>query len=282
MRTTISALVAAAALTFAAPALADTTYSSNWSGYAVHAPGVSYREVSGSWRQPDVTCTRGSQSYSASWVGLGGYSETSNALEQIGTEADCNSQGQTVNGAWYELVPNAVDVSMPVRPGDTIAASVAISGHRVVLTLADLTRGRGFSKTLVAGSVDISSAEWIVEAPSDCLGGGCTILPLANFGSAGFTSAVAQSTNGVTGSISAPGWGATKLDLTPNGRRFVSLGASAGVAAITSALRPPGTSFKVTYERAGAQASRVQYASPNPVATLAGARRPTIRVMPRR
>jgi hypothetical protein len=38
---------------FATPdALADTTTSSNWSGYAAHRTGVSLRQVIGQWRVP--------------------------------------------------------------------------------------------------------------------------------------------------------------------------------------------------------------------------------------
>jgi len=57
-------------------ALADSTQSSNWAGYAIHRSGVSFTKVIGAWRQPSATCTAGSPAYSSAWVGLGGYSET--------------------------------------------------------------------------------------------------------------------------------------------------------------------------------------------------------------
>ncbi len=91
IRAGLAAAVIGAAVLFSAPAaLAKTTSSSNWAGYAVHHPGVSFRQVSGTWTQPDASCIAGRSSYSAAWVGIGGYKPTSPALEQIGTEVDCN------------------------------------------------------------------------------------------------------------------------------------------------------------------------------------------------
>ena len=98
-------LAVAAALLLAPPALADTTQSSNWAGYAIHKSGVTFRKVAGSWTQPSATCTPGERTFSSVWVGLGGYDERSNALEQIGTETDCSASGRVVSSAWYELVP---------------------------------------------------------------------------------------------------------------------------------------------------------------------------------
>ena len=104
-----AAMIVAATLCAAPAALAKTTTNSNWAGYAVHYPGVSFRQVSGTWKQPNATCVPGQSTYSAVWVGIGGYKPTSHALEQIGTEADCNAAGNTVVSAWYELVPAPVE-----------------------------------------------------------------------------------------------------------------------------------------------------------------------------
>ena len=87
-------------------ASAGTAVSSNWSGYAVS--GATFATVSGAWTQPAADCSSASSiTASAFWVGLGGNSETSNALEQTGTEADCNADGNATYSAWYELVPAA-------------------------------------------------------------------------------------------------------------------------------------------------------------------------------
>src|SRR5947209_25549 len=118
-----TAVATVATLLFAPAALADTSASANWAGYAVHHPGISFRTVSASWTQPTAACTPGNPTYSAYWVGLGGFSATSRALEQIGTETDCNFAGDAVLSAWYELVPApSTPIRLAVRPGDAVTA----------------------------------------------------------------------------------------------------------------------------------------------------------------
>ena len=254
-----TALITAAtlALGVASPAFAGTASSSNWAGYAVHRSGVRFTKVLGVWRQPSASCTAGRRSYSAMWVGLGGYNLNSAALEQIGTEVDCAASGRVSSSAWYELVPApSQPVSLRVRPGDVVSASVTIAGRRVVMTLNDATAHRTFQKTLHASVVDVSSAEWILEAPSDCISAtACQTLPLANFGSATFALAEAQSTNGHLGTISDSAWEWTKIRLMPGGRRFLVFdgsGAPAG-AATPSQLSARGSSFTVTFARVSVQ-----------------------------
>jgi hypothetical protein len=257
-----TALVAAAAVALcAAPsALADSNTSSNWAGYAVHRSGVRFRTISASWRAPNASCRPGNQTYSASWVGLGGYSLQSAALEQIGTETDCNVSGQVLSSAWYELVPGpSQPIRLTVHPGDAMSATVAVVGHRVSVTLNNHTRHHSFSKTLNAAAIDVSSAEWIVEAPSECLGpNACQTLPLADFGSTSFGQASVRSTTGHAGTISNHSWGASKITLSPGGRRFIAYqgsGPSAG-AAEPSGLSSSGSAFSVTYRKASVQSSQ--------------------------
>jgi hypothetical protein len=261
------AAVAALALAAAPPALADTTESSNWAGYAVHRSGVDFHEVSAQWRQPSASCKTGNQRYSAVWVGLGGYSVNANALEQIGTETDCGPAGRVLSSAWYELVPQAArTLPFHVRPGDRIRATVRVDGQQVFMKLSNLTLHRDFTKTLHADTVDVSSAEWIVEAPSDCVGpNACHTLPLADFGSARFDLASAVSSTGHSGSIRDPAWDWTKIRLRPDTRRFI---ANRGTlqplgGATPSALNGAGTSFDVRYRQLSARASAVF--SPNAV-----------------
>jgi hypothetical protein len=235
------AVLAAGSLTMASAALADDGVSANWAGYAAH--GQSFRSATGSWRQPGVTCARGQTAYSSYWVGLGGYSAGSPALEQIGTEADCQS-GHPVLSAWYQMVPAASrPVYLPVSAGDTMAASVTVVGHRATLVLTNVTRRRSFSTTASSGRIDISSADWIVEAPSTCLST-CKTLPLANFGSTSFSGARAQLTNGYGGAIADRHWLSTRIRLNPSGRQFA--GTRAG-AALTSGLSWGGSVFSVAF-----------------------------------
>jgi hypothetical protein len=239
------------ALTSAPAALADTTNSTNWAGYAAHGSGVSFRGVQGSWTEPDASCTRGTPTYSSYWVGVGGYSQSSRALEQIGTEVDCNASGKVTSSAWYELVPApSTPIRLAVKPGDALQASVSVKGNAVTVALYDATRGKGFHKTVRASAVDLSSAEWIVEAPSECISASsCNTLPLANFGSAAFGSAAAQLSNGRTGAIASPLWQSTRIDLRPDSRRFVVNSNSGPVLGIAtpSALQNGGAGFRVNY-----------------------------------
>src|SRR4051812_18847495 len=107
------AVLATTAMAFAVPAVASaaTSTSSNWAGYAVTssdpAAPAAYTSVSGSWVVPVASCSASPATFSAFWVGLGGFSETSEGLEQIGTESDCTASGRATYGIWYELVPAA-------------------------------------------------------------------------------------------------------------------------------------------------------------------------------
>lgn len=248
-----TAVALAAALTFgllgAATASADTSDSSNWGGYAVHRSGVHFRFVAGSWTQPQVACTPGRATYSSVWVGIGGYDLSSPALQQIGTELDCTAGGRVVSNVWYELVPApSRTTQLAVGAGDRIQASVAVTGHRVKLTLADLTRRRSFTKTVHVVLLDTSSAEWIVEAPSACRSAtDCQPLPLADFGSAAISGARTTTTSGHRASITDRRWSTTRISLAENARRFAGSPADRPVLAQPSALTADGTGFTVSY-----------------------------------
>jgi hypothetical protein len=250
----IALATAATALVGASAAAADTSVSSNWAGYAIHRSSASFTKVIGTWTLSQPTCTAGRPTYSSAWVGLGGFRESAQALEQIGTEADCTASGRPSLSAWYELVPAASRaVRLTIHGGDRVRASVSVTGHEVALTLADLTRHRSFTRTLRASQVDTSSAEWIVEAPSVCSGNlSCETLPLADFGSTVFGSASAESTTGHTGTIDDRRWATTMIRLAESGHRFVGAGpgaSGAGSATATpSALTRKGSAFTITFK----------------------------------
>lgn len=245
-------LAAAALLALAAApaAVADSSESSNWAGYAVHHARVNFAKVLGTWIQPVATCTPGQPTYSSVWVGIGGYSVSSQALEQIGTEADCTSSGRESSSAWLELVPAASQtIRVPVAAGDRVRASVSVAAHEVTLALTNLTRHRTFSRRVRTSPVDISSAEWIVEAPSVCSANSCQTLPLADFGSTGFTAASAVTTSGHTGMIDDHHWTTTRITLAEGGRRFISAGSPGApfATATPSSLTASDSAFTVTY-----------------------------------
>jgi hypothetical protein len=154
--------------------------STNWAGYS--ATGGRFTKVSATWKQPTATCTAAS-AYSSFWVGLDG--DGTNTVEQIGTDADC-SGGKPVYYAWYEMYPKfPVNLSLTIRPGDTLSASVTTDGSgSFTLAIRDTTSGRSFTTVQKLRRAKLGSAEVIAEAPSSG-----SVLPLANFGSVGFSAA---------------------------------------------------------------------------------------------
>ncbi len=116
VRVRLSCALIAAALWAAPSALADSSTSSNWAGYAIHHSHVTFNKVIGAWQQPKLSCTPGVGTYSAYWIGLGGYDVNSNALEQIGTEADCSMSGAGADERLVRARARAVAVAGAGRP----------------------------------------------------------------------------------------------------------------------------------------------------------------------
>jgi hypothetical protein len=159
-------------------------------------------------------CSSGRATYSATWVGLGGYLEKAKSLEQVGTSADCSSSGRPVYAIWLEFFPAAPKtLKLTVQPGDAIVASVTVRGHDVTVRIRNLTSGTRFSKTERRSAVDATSADWVVEAPSTCLSSEiCEALPLTDFGQIAFSSASAVRA-GHTGNADDPAWSTTALEV---------------------------------------------------------------------
>jgi hypothetical protein len=217
----------------------DTASSANWSGYV--AGGTQFSSVSGSWVEPEANCSSG-QGYSSYWVGL----------EQTGTEMDCSGAGSGSHHAWYELVPAApVDLNLNISAGDHMTGKVTVSGTNVTISLSDETTGQSVTKNLQMDNPDVSSAEWIAEAPSQCDGSGCQPLPLADFGKVNFSNSTATA-NGHTGTISDSNWSSQAVQLDGGaGGGFVS-DTSSGTA-VPSSLSSDGSSFSVSYGSGGGQ-----------------------------
>jgi hypothetical protein len=256
-RSSATALLGAvvAVLALAPSALADTAQSSNWAGYAAHSSRLHFTRVVGTWRQPSALCVAGTSTYSSEWVGLGGYAVTSSALEQIGSELDCSASGKLVSTVWYELVPApSRNIRMTVAPGDQLAAAVTVTGHQVRLQLSDLTRHTTFSRSVAVHQLDVSSADWIVEAPSECTSASfCQQLALADFGTTAMTRASTQLSTGYRAGIRDPLWRTTAITLSSTAGHFVGSGsgATASADATPSSLALGGSAFAVTYAGAG-------------------------------
>ncbi|HEX4518775.1 MAG TPA: G1 family glutamic endopeptidase [Gaiellaceae bacterium] len=245
--------------TFAAVSSLDSSTSANWAGYVVTQPSTTYTSVTATWKEPKVACgSDNAGESSAFWVGLGGSSQTSQALEQVGTSADCDSTtGKPYYYAWYELVPaNSVTTKLVVHPGDTITTSVnVLDGTTIELQVKNRTRHTSFTTKLPYATPDLTSAEWIAEAPSACDSFRCRQIPLSNFGSVSFTK-IAAIGNAVGGTLTAnPGWTSTAISLVPdgNGRGYLpgpdqfSSRATSTAGATPGAASADGRSFAVQY-----------------------------------
>jgi hypothetical protein len=259
----LTAAVVAISALGAGAALAGTISSQsspNWAGWvSLATPRASrvarhFITIKGSWVQPSATCTPNHTTFAAFWVGLGGYSERSQALEQIGTEADCSKFGQLFYYAWYELLPGPPITirGIKVIPGDSISAYVHVSSDNVTVGLRDLTDGSPqFVKHAVMTSPppDTSAAEWIAEAPSNCDGDNrCRPLRLTDFGQIGFTSASLTSIGSAgrhTGPIDDPDWDYGSIVLSSNGSLTYTPDEES--YALPSVLRQQGTAFTVDY-----------------------------------
>ncbi len=247
---------------FASRTVGEGQVSSNWAGYALTGTNTSgtpatYTNVVGSWIQPNVTCTAAQPSYSAFWVGLGGFSADAQALEQIGTESNCDARGRPVYAAWYEIVPApSIPIAMEITPGDRITAAVLVQGTQVTLQLTNTTRRVRVTRRVSVPQPDLTSAEWVAEAPSSCSSSGqCRTLPLANFRSVAFTSAAATG-DGHAGTISDPAWQATPVELAglgPDGVDPAFAGmrpSSAASGATPGPLSADGRGFAVAWHPA--------------------------------
>ena len=214
-------VLAGAVLLAGAASAPASTLSSNWAGWVV-LPGSSshagFSSVSGTWQVPTLSCASGQSTYSAAWVGLGGYRQSSNALEQVGVDADCSHYGRPHYDSWYELIPAApVSIPIAVHAGDQMTGSVTVRATHVTLRLRNLTTGARYSTTRHASQLDVSSADWILEAPSSCTAAGCQTLPLADFGDVSFLAATATS-GSHTGPVEDRRWSASQIELRQGAR----------------------------------------------------------------
>lgn len=230
--------------------------SSNWSGWA--DTGESYTWITSTWTVPSVSCGAGENSSSVVWDGLDGYANST--VEQIGTYQGCRN-GSANYSAWWEMFTTAynspevtISSSQPskpdgmqsftwwgdsstytVRPGDSMDAWVSnpYGGSTYYLYLINATENWYFlaevtppSNWRPSGSGQDTSAEWIVELPSNWVGN-----TLSHYSMVTFTNAEAEG-NGTEGPINA----------FPNGMIWMtSTGGSNGyLMALTSWALPAG------------------------------------------
>jgi len=221
--------------------------STRWAGYVDTSEGEAFTAVRSTWVQPRIRCDRPSSS-AAFWIGLGGATARARGLEQIGTEADCSDDLTASYSAWYELIPvpaRPIELPITIAPGDTISAQLSVQDTTITVAIQDLNTGNAYTTQTTAKGIDVSSAEWIAEAPSFCLVG-CTPLPLADFQTVAFTDASA-SASAHTGPIGDPAWTSQRVTLTTAPRE---------PRAVTSRLSADGKSFSVRWRDPNRHARR--------------------------
>lgn len=175
----------------------------HWSGYVV--PGGPFGFISGSWSVPFVAPDKIGQS--VAWIGIDGYGAED--LIQIGTDSDYNSGFLGIGAgtsyySWFELIPDTqcgvqfLDITFEcndqlgekVFPGDQMFASITSDGPPLPgsvgpwrLVLQDLAPDNSWTFTTAQSfsAGNLSTAEWIVEAPLSCFASSCDVQPLADF-----------------------------------------------------------------------------------------------------
>lgn len=221
------------------------SYNTIWAGYAV--TGTDFTYVQGSWIVTAVDCTKTPNSDSSEWVGIDGW--TSNTVEQIGTDADCNGKSPYYY-VWYEFYPlNTVVISdVSIAAGDKFSASVTYEGdNEYTVTITNDTTGQYFTKEVSFKGADGSgkpprnSAEWIEEMDGNELSDfGVDSFGEFYTGISGGTDSATDST--VSGPITDFGSAVQESITTKNGS------SGSKETAVPSALASDGASFTVTWK----------------------------------
>ena len=216
---------------------------SNWAGYIVASdsqnPQSIVTNVSASWIVPTVVPSTTTDSYSAIWIGIGGFFDLDTTLIQTGTEQD-SIGGQPFYSAWYELLPQVSITIGPVSPGDQIYASIQLvnaSTNTWQIYMQDQTSNQTFQSNFNYADSRLS-AEWIVERPVIESGRTPRLSALTNIGRVALNSCLAT-VGTQTGGINAfPSFQSVM---------YATLLSTAGMTQLTdvSSLSVDGLSFTV-------------------------------------
>jgi hypothetical protein len=222
------------------PGTTATDQSTDWAGYGVTSTSTPFTCVEATWTQPRVSCRGTSLSAVAIWVGIGGVGQA--GLVQTGTETQC-LHGTASIGAWHQSLPRetfATAADLPVAVGDRIHAQVLrLSRSSYALAIENLTTGASFSIKSGNQTVDPTTAEWIVEAPTVGCPTRCTVAVLPDFGTITL-SGVSTTIGGVNGPLDAAGFVHTRTTLVTS---------SGSTRAKVSSTAADGRSFEVTWVR---------------------------------
>jgi Peptidase A4 family/Putative Ig domain len=155
----VTVAVAGSAPPVSAPSLGE---SNNWSGYDV--TGGPFTAIAGTFNVPNVPVTS-TDTDTSQWVGIDGVSNSD--LIQAGV-------GETVQGgslsvyAWWEILPAPATLipTLTIHPNDQVTVAIVRQADgNWLIQIQDLTDQQSWHSTF-AYSAPLSSAEWIVEAPT--------------------------------------------------------------------------------------------------------------------
>jgi len=184
------------------PRHGGTADSLNWSGYVVTPRGGGITAVSSTFMVP--AAGPAPPGLAATWTGIGGYD--SSDLIQAGTAEQSTPTNPLLGNqyyAWYELLPAgetqltgcSPDASCTVNPGDSISVKITqVAAGAWSIAMGDSGHW-SWSKT-VSYSSSLSSAEWVLEAPTLI-----TQTPLAPVGTVHFGPTSQYTVGGVAHTI---------------------------------------------------------------------------------
>ncbi len=195
-----------------APPISQPSFgtSNNWSGYDV--TGGPFTAVAGTFNVPTVPVTS-NDTDTSEWVGIDGVSDAN--LIQAGISESMSGGSELVYG-WWEILPAPATVipSLVINANDQVTVAIVRQADgNWLIQIEDLTNQQSWHSTF-AYSGPLSSAEWIVEAPTaaddmtiDALGQYSPSVTFKNLGVGGAVSALEQSVMddpGYTTQISTP------------------------------------------------------------------------------
>jgi hypothetical protein len=175
--------------------------------------------------------------YSATWIGIGGQFNNDSSLIQCGTEQD-SIFGQARYYAWYEILPyNSINIPrriIAVSFGDQMQASIQLANtttNQWIINITDTTTAQTFQTNVTYVSSQLT-AEWIIERP--VVNGNISLLN--NFGNQTFTgcnATIGAAESNISSfpwkaltmyTSAAPGGSTVQLtdvsDITPDGSSF--------------------------------------------------------------
>jgi Peptidase A4 family/Putative Ig domain len=200
------------AVTGSAPPISQPSSgtSDNWSGYDV--TGGPFTAVAGTFNVPTVPVTS-NDTDTSEWVGIDGVSNSN--LIQAGISETVSGGSESVYG-WWEILPAAATVipNLVINPNDEVTVAIVRQADgNWLIQIEDLTNQQSWHQTF-AYSGPLSSAEWIVEAPTaaddmtiEALGQYSPSVTFKNLSVGGAVSALEQSVMddpGYTTQISTP------------------------------------------------------------------------------